>query len=98
MRNRKLLTLALLAVLISLIMDLSQETNIYKAHLEEWRKTHLSEFVLIKNQEVIGFYSSLGEAFSFGTMRFGLDDFFIKQITPTDNVNVSLFGRSLQAI
>ena len=79
-------------------MELERETRVYVAHLDEWRKAHLSEFVLIKGDEVIGVFSSLNEAFSIGTKRFGLDEFFVKQITPLDSVNVSLFGRPLQAV
>lgn len=80
------------------IMELERETQIYAAHLDEWRKSHLGEFVLIKGEEVVGFFSSLRDAFSRGTNRFGLEEFFIKQITPLDTVNISLFGRSLQAV
>ena len=79
-------------------MELERETQIYTAHLDEWRKSHLGKFVLIKDDEVVGFFSSLPEAFSRGTDRFGLDEFFIKQITPLDTVNISLFGRSLQTV
>lgn len=79
-------------------MPLDKETNTYKAHIDEWRQSHPAEFVLIKGDDVIGFFPSLNEAFSLGTKRFGLDEFLVKQITPTDNVNVSLFGRALQAI
>lgn len=80
------------------IMELERETQIYTAHLDEWRQSHLGKFVLIKGEEVVGFFSSLNDAFSRGTDRFGLDEFFIKQITPLDTVNISLFGRSLQAV
>lgn len=93
-----LLTLLHMTVLLLFIMELDRETSIYQIHIDEWRKSHLSEFVLIKGHEVIGFFSSLNEAFSLGTKRFGLDEFFVKQITPTDSVNVSLLGRPLQAI
>lgn len=79
-------------------MELEIETRIYTAHLDEWRKSHLGEFVLIKGDEVVGFFPSLQAAFSRGTDKFGLDEFFIKQITPLDTVNISLFGRSLQAV
>jgi hypothetical protein len=79
-------------------MELERETRIYTAHLDEWRQSHLGEFVLIKDEEVVDFFPSLNDAFSCGTNRFGLDEFFIKQITPLDMVNISLFGRSLQAL
>jgi len=74
---------------------LVKETEIFNAHLEEWRKTNMGQFVLIKGDSVIGFYDSLTDAFSAGTKRYGLDDFFIKQIIPRDTVNVSFLGRHL---
>ena len=92
------LALLCISVVSFVIMELDKETSVYKAHIDEWRKSHLSEYVLIKGEVVIGFFPSLNEAFSLGTQRFGLDEFFVKQITPTDSVNVSLFGRRLQAI
>jgi len=74
---------------------LTKETKVYNARLEEWRKTNMGQFVLIKGESVIGFYDSLTDAFSAGIKRFGLDDFFIKQIIPRDAVNVSFLGRHL---
>lgn len=73
------------------------ESQVYESHLEEWRQSHLGEYVLIKHDEVIGFYSSLLEAFEEGTNRFGLDSFFTKQIVPDDVTNISLLGRYLRA-
>ena len=77
---------------------LVKETEVFNAHLEEWRRTHLGQFALIKGQEVVGFYDSLTDAFSMGTKRFGLDDFFIKQIIPRDTVNVSFLGKHLYQV
>jgi hypothetical protein len=74
---------------------LAEENAIYEANLEEWRRTHLGEYVLIKGRDVLGFYSSLDKAFDEGTKRFGLEPFFVKQVHPSDAVNVSLFGRRL---
>lgn len=76
---------------------LSRELSVFEARLEEWRKDHLGAFVLIKGEDVIGFYGSLDEAFAEGTRRFGLEDFFIKQIAPSDSVNVTFFGHGILA-
>lgn len=73
---------------------LVREAEVFKTHLEEWRKTHMGQFVLIKG-EAVEFYDSLTAAFSAGTKRYGLDDFFIKQIIPRDTVNVSFMGKHL---
>lgn len=76
---------------------LEREREIYEAHLEEWRQTHMGKFVLIKGDEVVGFFDSLDSAFNEGTARFKLDPFFVKQVTPREIVNVSFFGRRLQS-
>lgn len=76
---------------------LQDEFQAFQSHLEEWRHSHLGEFVLIKGEEIIGFFPSLEQAFNEGTRMFGLADFFIKQITPRDTVNVSLLGKHLLA-
>jgi hypothetical protein len=77
--------------------ELSREGAVFEARLEEWRKTHLGEHVLIKDADVVGFYPSLDAAFAEGTRRFGLEPFFVKQVQPRDVVNVSLFGRRMVA-
>lgn len=76
---------------------LNREAELFNEHLEEWRQSHVGQFVLIKADEVLGFFPSLDEAFAEGTQRFGLEPFFVKQIVPRDAVNVSLFGRRLLA-
>jgi len=72
--------------------DLDRERQVFERHLNEWRKAHLGEFVLIKNDEVIDFYPTLDDAFNVGLSRYGVEPFFVQQITPTDGVNVSFFG------
>ncbi len=76
---------------------LTQEARVFNEHIEEWRRDHLGEFVLIKGTSVIGFYPSLENAFADGTKRFGLEPFSVKQIVPGDSVNVSLYGRRIHA-
>lgn len=74
--------------------QLERETKCFEAHIEEWRKSHLGSFVVIKDEEIVGFFPTLEIAFDTGSARFGLQDFFVKQILPTDAVNVSFFGQS----
>jgi len=74
---------------------LDLEARVFDQHIGEWRKTHLGEFVLIKGDDVVGFYPSLEHAFRVGTGRFGLEPFSVRQIVPMDVVNVSLYGRRI---
>ncbi len=76
--------------------DLKIESLLYQENLKKWRREHMGEYVLVKEREVIGFFTSLDAAFKEGTKRFGLAPFFLKQITPADSVRVSLLGRSLR--
>jgi hypothetical protein len=73
---------------------LSKEAEVFNSHLDEWRKTQMGKFVLIKGDRV-NFYESLTDAFSAGTHQYWLDDFFVKQIIPRDTVNVSFMGKHL---
>ena len=74
---------------------LTKETEVFNVHLDEWRNTQMGKFVLIKGEQVVGFYDSLTDAFSEGSKRYGLEDFFVKQIIPRDTVNVSFLGKHL---
>ena len=73
--------------------SLHHEAAVFARHIEEWREAHLGQVVLVKGDDVIGFYSSLEQAFQEGTSRFGLEPFLVRQIVPTDVVNVSFYGR-----
>ena len=77
---------------------LDRERHVYESHLEEWRGTHLGKFVLIKDDDVLGFFDSLEAAFNEGTARFRLEPFFVKQIMPGEVVNVSFFGKQLESV
>lgn len=77
---------------------LERERQVYEAHLEEWRRSQLGKFVLIKNEDVLGFFDSVDAAFNEGTARFRLEPFFVKQIMPREVVNISFFGKQLQSV
>jgi hypothetical protein len=76
---------------------LDREAKVFEQHIDEWRKTRLGQFVLIKGDQVIDFFPSLEQAFRAGTGRFGLEPFSVRQIVPSDVVNVSLYGRRIHA-
>lgn len=76
---------------------LNREAEIFDRHVDEWRRTHLGKFVLIKGADIIGFFASLDAAFRAGTEQFGLEPFFVKQIVPADAVNVTMYGKRILA-
>jgi hypothetical protein len=62
---------------------LEKEIRIYEQNLSEWLKSNSEKYVLIKNRDVIGFYSTFNEALEEGTRLFGLQSFLIRQILPS---------------
>ena len=76
-----------------MIEALEKEKQYYIKHISEWIGTNQFKFVLIKDDNLIGFYNSIQEAFENGLSKFGLEDFFIKQILPKNTTNISFLGK-----
>lgn len=70
-----------------------KEKQYYIKHISEWIGANQFKFVLIKDDNLIGFYNSIQEAFEKGLSKFGLEDFFIKQIFPENTTNISFLGQ-----
>lgn len=51
-------------------------------------------FVLIKGSEIVGLFDSYQDAVTSGYQRFDLDEFFVKQIAPTEQI--AFFTRDLE--
>ena len=77
---------------------LERERHVYESHLQEWLESHFGKFVLIKDDDVLGFFDTVEAAFNEGTARFRLEPFFVKQIMGDEVVNVSFFGRRLESV
>ena len=58
---------------------LARELSAYKANLASWSAKQ-GEYVLIKEEEVAGFFSSYDDALKSGYEKFGLQPFPVKQI------------------
>lgn len=66
---------------------LSAELEFYVAHKREWLETHQGQYVVVQDDNVIGFYSEFEEAFSAGIAEFGVrKDFLVKQVLAQDPV------------
>jgi hypothetical protein len=67
---------------------LQQEYDFFLAHIDEFMKTHLNEFVIIKGQQVVGFFSSYEKALREGLSRFGATTpFFIEEVKKEEVVH-----------
>ena len=63
-------------------MSLNREQAVYEANLPRWVSNHEGKYVLIKGDEVVGFYGSRDEALAAGYIRFGIGPLFVKQVRP----------------
>lgn len=59
---------------------LDQERQYYLAHEADWSKTRSGKFVVVRGEEVVGFFDSLDEALRAGATRFGLAPFLVRRV------------------
>lgn len=67
-------------------IELEKEYNYYKTHKEEWLKDRENQFVLIKDEKVLGFFARFEDAFNRGIEMFGKPPFFIHQIVKEERI------------
>ncbi len=67
-------------------IELEAEYNYYEAHKEEWLKDRENQFILIKGEEVSGFFAKFEDAFDAGIKKFGKPPFFIHQIIREEHI------------
>ena len=60
--------------------ELQQELDTFRQEISGW-SDHVGKFVLIKNREVTGFYSTYEDAITEGYRRFQLEPFLVKQVS-----------------
>jgi len=67
-------------------MELREEYIYYQQHKESFLTEHPGTFVLIKGDEVVGFFDSEQAAYKVGLGRYGNEPFFIKRVEPEEGV------------
>ena len=68
---------------------LAVETALYEANKSVWLHEHRNEFVVVKDEEVLGFFSEFHEAYQRGVEKYGIDsDFLVKRVVPQEPVFV----------
>jgi hypothetical protein len=60
---------------------------VYEANLPRWLQEHGAAHVLIKGDEVVGFYETRDEALAAGYARFGVVPLFVKQIAASELIH-----------
>jgi hypothetical protein len=59
---------------------LDYERAYFAAHEQEWMKSHCGSFVVVKDENLVGVFSSFDEALTVGAHRFGLQPFLVRQL------------------
>lgn len=67
-------------------MALEQELATYQKNLNDWTE-HEGQYVLIKGDQVIGFFSSYDDAIREGYERFKLTPFLVKVVSSLEQVH-----------
>lgn len=63
---------------------LDQELEFFKAHRKEWLKHYEGQFALVKNQQLLGTYTTIDQAVKAGYSKVGNQPFLVKQMLETD--------------
>jgi hypothetical protein len=67
--------------------SLRREQAVYEARLPRWLREHEGEHVLVKDDEVIGFFATRDEALAAGYSRFGVVPLFVKQVAASEPIH-----------
>ena len=64
-----------------------EEKEVYAENIADWASKYTGQFVLIKGREVCGFFTSYPDAVERGYQSYGLDGFFVKQISIIQDIH-----------
>jgi len=68
---------------------LTVETALYETHKSEWLRNHRDEFVVVKDNDLHGFFTNFHDAYCAGVEKYGANtDFLVKRVVPQDPVFV----------
>jgi hypothetical protein len=62
---------------------LDVERQYYQAHAAEWTQLHPGKFVVVKEEDVVGFFDTIDEALAAGGSKFGLSSFLVRRVGET---------------
>ena len=74
---------------------MEKDYTFFKSHLNEYLKTHKGEFVVIKDEQAVGFYASQLEAFT-AMKDSTLGSFLVQQIVPAEQSVIEFHTRRVQ--
>lgn len=59
---------------------LEAERLLYDGRAADWAREHPGKFVVIKKDEIVGFFDTLDEALAAGGSKFGLQSFLARRV------------------
>ena len=62
---------------------LEDERRYYQAHVDEWLSRYPGKFVVVRGEELVGAFDTIGEALAEGARRFGLTPFLVRRVERT---------------
>jgi hypothetical protein len=62
---------------------LDSELKVYEANINKWKGEHRGEYVVIRGQDVLGFFPSENDALSAGSGTYGLKPFLVRKVGQT---------------
>lgn len=65
---------------------ISKEIEYYRRHFRDWEGRE-GEYVLIKGEAVVDFFSSYDDALKYGYQKFSLEPFLVKQINAVERAH-----------
>ncbi len=67
-----------------IVMELQKELSFFEKHRTEWLEHYSGKFALIKDNGLLGTYTTWDEAFTEGVSQLGNVPFLIKQVREED--------------
>lgn len=70
---------------------LEKEYEFFQKNKKEFKKKYLGKFIVIKNEEIIGVYSSSGEALKETSKNHAMGTFLIQEVVENDSDYIQRF-------
>lgn len=68
-------------------MALEKELAAFERKLPELKAEHPGEFVLIRGDDIVDFFTSYDDAIKAGYLKFGLEPFLVKQVQAMEQIH-----------
>jgi hypothetical protein len=64
------------------------ETELYETHRAEWLECHRNQFVVVKGNDLLGFFIEFQDAYYAGVEKYGFNtDFLVKRVVQQEPIS-----------